>query len=160
MAETGDAAMRCRIHCALLLAGLALAAPRAAEAQLRLDHEGQGYVPGPTGHQTGRQGGTPWHFESRGLHGGRPEHPAGGAPWQGGADGRHRGWQEIPRDLRRRPPGQGAWGPGEPGTGQTGSGVQVYVDPGPLVPPPVPPPEFPASQGTPWFGDREPRPRR
>lgn len=145
--------MRCRTHCALLLAGLALAAPRAAEAQLRLDHEDQRRVPG--------QGGTPWHFEPPGLQGGRPERPAfGGALWQEDADGRHRGRREIPRDLRRRPPGHGGWGPDEPGTGQTGSGVQVYVDPGPLVPPPMPPPEFPPSKGTPWFGDREPRPRR
>ncbi|ONG58716.1 hypothetical protein BKE38_02355 [Pseudoroseomonas deserti] len=109
----------------------------------------QGYRPQPFQEQ---QGGRTNYYGADGRLQGSTERSAGGGVLRSyDADGRYLGRQDIPR-------GQGMPGrPTQPGNGNQ-PGVQVYVDPGPLMTQPPAQPQDPAPRhNTPWFGDRNRR---
>jgi hypothetical protein len=142
----------------LLALALALL-PLAAKAQFLPPRPGfpqEGRVLVPDGF-TERRGGTLRHYDGWGTYEGRSERSAGGGVVRHyDADGRYLGRNEAGRDFRRRPPATGAWGSnGQDGQGSPG--VQLYLDPGLMQPPPEMRPEFPPSRGTPWFNDRNRR---
>ncbi|MCI0756877.1 hypothetical protein [Teichococcus vastitatis] len=150
--------MRCgRMGWSGLLAVMLALLPLAAEAQYLTPRHGQAYggdFGGPVPDRfIERRGGTLRHYDSWGTYEGRTERSAGGGVVRHyDADGRYLGRDEVNRDFRRRPPSTGAWGSnGQDGQGSPG--VQLYLDPGLMQPPPEMRPEFPASRGTPWFNN-------
>ncbi|WP_160000484.1 hypothetical protein [Roseomonas sp. 18066] len=109
----------------------------------------QGYRPQPFQEQ---QSGRTNYYGADGRLQGSTERSAGGGVLRSyDSDGRYLGRQDIPR-------GQGMPGrPTQPGDSNQ-PGVQVYVDPGPLMTQPPAQPQDPAPRhNTPWFGDRNRR---
>ncbi|MFC3124997.1 hypothetical protein ACFOD4_07990 [Pseudoroseomonas globiformis] len=135
--------------------GLTLAALLLAAAPATAQPRGEyGYSYGQYLGLTERQGGTLRHYDAWGTYEGRSQRSAGGQVLRHyDADGRYLGREDINRDFRRRRPGEPAWGPNDQPANQ-GTGVQIYLDPGALQPPPEMRPEFPSNRGTPWFNDR------
>ncbi|KAA2213946.1 hypothetical protein [Teichococcus oryzae] len=140
-----------------LLAAMLALLPLAAEAQYLSPRPAPPHGSLLPDGLTERRGGTLRHYDGWGTYEGRSERSAGGGVVRHyDADGRYLGRDEVNRDFRRRPPGAGAWGSGGQ-DGQSGPGVQLYLDPGLMQPPPEMRPEFPPSRGTPWFNDRNRR---